>query len=189
MRALHHLLAIGLSLAAVQPLIAASVGIGSKAFTESYVLAEIALRSLEEAGHRATHRPGMGGTIILWQALLSGGIDVYPDYTGTIAEQILDAAQPLTNLQIREGLAVDGIGMTDSLGFDNTYALVMRRTTAEELGIRTISDLAAHPELEVGLSHEFLERRVRRLLDLGHRSLSPAARGTSIRPASGRAAG
>src|SRR6266550_3413921 len=61
--------------------------IGSKKFTESYVLAEIAKRSLENAGIKADQRQGMGGTIILWEALRDGGIDVYPEYTGTIAEE------------------------------------------------------------------------------------------------------
>jgi osmoprotectant transport system permease protein len=63
--------------------------VGSKKFTESYVLAEIAKRALENAGLKSEHRPGMGGTIILWEALRGGGIDVYPEYTGTIAEEIL----------------------------------------------------------------------------------------------------
>ena len=65
------------------------VVIGSKKFTESYVLAEIAKRALENAGLKADHRQGMGGTIILWEALRGGGIDVYPEYTGTIAEEML----------------------------------------------------------------------------------------------------
>src|SRR5882762_10624559 len=65
------------------------VVIGSKKFTESYVLGEIAKRSLIEAGISAEHRQGMGGTVILWEALRSGQIDAYPEYTGTIAEEIL----------------------------------------------------------------------------------------------------
>src|SRR6266403_1921821 len=68
---------------------AATVVIGSKKFTESYVLAEIAKRACENAGVQAEHRQGMGGTIILWQALRGGSIDVYPEYTGTIAEEIV----------------------------------------------------------------------------------------------------
>jgi len=141
------------------PLHAATIRIGSKAFTESYVLAEIALRTLENAGFEAVHRPGMGGTIVVWQALRSGGIDAYPDYTGTIGEQILNTTRPLSNAEIRSGLAEHGVGMLDSLGFDNTYAMVMRRAIAERLGIRTLSDLAVHHDLKVGLTHEFLERR------------------------------
>jgi len=131
--------------------------IGSKKFTESYVLAEIAKRSLENAGIKADHRQGMGGTIILWEALRGGGIDVYPEYTGTIAEEMLK--QPgVSTTQIRNALSAQGIGMTDDLGFNNTYALVMRRDHADQLAIRTISDLRAHPELKFGLTHEFLER-------------------------------
>ena len=68
---------------------AQSIVIGSKKFTESYVLGEIAKRTLNDAGVSAEHRQGMGGTIILWQALRSGQIDLYPEYTGTIAEEIL----------------------------------------------------------------------------------------------------
>ena len=143
----------------VAPLRGAGVQVGSKAFTESLVLAEIALRSLEEAGVEAAHRPGMGGTIVLWQALRSGGIDAYPDYTGTIGEQILSARKSLSQAEMRRGLANHGVGMTDPLGFDNTYAIVMRRATAQQLGIASISDLARHRDLEVGLTLEFLERR------------------------------
>ena len=131
--------------------------IGSKKFTESYVLAEIAKRSLENAGIKADQRQGMGGTIILWEALRGGGIDVYPEYTGTIAEEVLKQPGGSTT-QIRNALSAQGIGMTDDLGFNNTYALVMRRDHANQLAIRTISDLRAHPELKFGLTHEFLER-------------------------------
>jgi len=135
------------------------VQVGSKSFTESYVLAEIAVRSMKARGVDARHRPGMGGTIILWQALRSGGIDAYPDYTGTIAEQILDRPGTLTLPELRKHLEGEGVGVTEPLGFDNTYALVMRRRVADSLGIRTISDLRTHPELTVGLTHEFMERQ------------------------------
>ena len=134
------------------------VVVGSKKFTESYVLAEIAKRSLENADIKADHRQGMGGTIILWEALRGGGIDVYPEYTGTIAQEMLK--QPgASTAQIRNALSAQGIGMTDDLGFNNTYALVMRRDQADQLAVKTITDLRAHPELKFGLTHEFLERR------------------------------
>src|SRR4051812_28399235 len=70
--------------------------IGSKKFTESYVLGEIARRTLADAGLPVSHRQGMGGTIILWQALRGGQIDAYPEYTGTIAQEILKRSDPLT---------------------------------------------------------------------------------------------
>src|SRR6266481_944769 len=138
---------------------AAPVVIGSKKFTESYVLGEIAKRSLIEAGISAEHRQGMGGTIILWEALRSGQIDVYPEYTGTITQEILKRSDELTFEQIANELGKAGIGMTEPLGFNNTYALVMRRVRASELGIRTITDLQNHPELKFGLTHEFLDRQ------------------------------
>jgi osmoprotectant transport system permease protein len=133
--------------------------IGSKKFTESYVLGEIAKRTLNDAGIPAEHRQGMGGTIIVWQALRGAQIDAYPEYTGTIAEEILKDQQLHSAAAIRDALSKFGVGMTEPLGFNNTYALIMRRDRAQELGIRTISDLQKHPELKIGLTHEFLARQ------------------------------
>lgn len=133
--------------------------IGSKKFTESYVLAEIAKRALAEAGVPAEHRQGMGGTIVLWEALRSGQIGFYPDYTGTIGEEILRLPPPVSVGDMRAQLEKFGVGMTNDLGFNNTFALVMRRTVAEQLQIQKISQLRDHPELRFGLTHEFLERR------------------------------
>ena len=135
------------------------VTIGSKKFTESYVLGEIAKRTLTDAGIPAEHRQGMGGTIILWQALRGGQIDAYPEYTGTITQEILKRDDASSLEQIRESLARLAVGMTEPLGFNNTYALVMQRTKAQELGVRTISDLQKYPELKIGLTHEFLDRQ------------------------------
>ena len=137
---------------------ASDVVIGSKKFTESYVLGEIAKRTLIDGGIPAEHRQGMGGTIILWEALRGGQIDAYPEYTGTIATEILKTDSRASVDQIRHSLEERGVGMTAPLGFNNTYALVMRRTEAQRLGIRTISDLRKHPELKIGLTHEFLDR-------------------------------
>jgi len=136
-----------------------AVIIGSKKFTESYVLGEIATRALNDAGARAEHRQGMGGTIILWQALRGGQIDAYPEYTGTIVQEILKRSDPMHSDFIVTELHKLGIGMTKPLGFNNTYALVMRRARASELGIRAISDLQKHPELKFGFTHEFLDRQ------------------------------
>jgi osmoprotectant transport system permease protein len=138
---------------------AAPTVIGSKKFTESYVLGEIAKRTLTDAGIPVEHRQGMGGTIILWQALRGGQIHVYPEYTGTIVQEILKSDRPLSLDEIRESLAKSGVGMSEPLGFNNTYALVMRRTEAQRLGVRTISDLRRYPELKVGFTHEFLARQ------------------------------
>jgi osmoprotectant transport system permease protein len=141
-----------------------SVIIGSKKFTESYVLAEIAKRVVERAGLPVELRPGMGGTVILWEALRGGAIACYPEYTGTLREVILHGQHAAGNegpadLELlRQHLAPYGIGMTEELGFNNTYALVMRQDRARALAIQQISDLRKHPQLIVGLSPEFLGR-------------------------------
>ncbi len=138
---------------------ATPVIIGSKKFTESYVLSEIAKRAMENAGIPTEHRQGMGGTIILWEALRTDQIGFYPDYTGTIGEEILKESSSVSTPAIREKLAKFGVGITEELGFNNTYALVMQRATAERLQIHKISDLRNHPELKFGLTHEFLIRQ------------------------------
>src|SRR5262245_20774081 len=145
--------------AAVASAHANPVVIGSKKFTESYVLGEIARHALKDAGIATEHRQGMGGTLILWQALQGGQIDAYPEYTGTIEQEILKNGQQLSFQDIREALGKFGVGMTEPLGFNSTYALVMRRSEAQRLGLRTISDLRKHPELRIGLTHEFLDRQ------------------------------
>ena len=135
------------------------VRIGSKKFTESYVLGEIAKRALTDAGIPVELRQGMGGTIIVWEALRTGQIDVYPDYTGTIVQEILKRSDATpVDFATRE-LATMGVGVTKPVGFNNTYAFVMRRDRASSLGIRTISDLQKYPELKFGFTHEFLNRQ------------------------------
>ncbi len=132
--------------------------VGSKKFTESYVLSEIAKRALTNNGTQVEHRQGMGGTIILWEALRTGQIDIYPEYTGTIAEEILK--RPDLSLEsMRAELAKAGVAVSGELGFNNTYALVMRRDIAAAQEIRRISDLRNHPNLRFGLTHEFIQRR------------------------------
>jgi osmoprotectant transport system permease protein len=148
-----------LFVAAVPSFATDPVIIGSKKFTESYVLGEIAKRMLSDAGIPAEHRQGMGGTIILWEALRGSQIGAYPEYTGTIAQEILKTNRRLPIQEIREAMAKSGVGMTEPLGFNNTYALVMRRSKAENLDLRTITDLRRYPEIKIGLTHEFLDRQ------------------------------
>ena len=133
--------------------------VGSKKFTESYVLGEIAKTTLQNAGFPVDLRQGMGGTIILWEALQRRDITLYPEYTGTIDEEILKTKQALSSDEMAALLRERGVGMTKELGFNNTYALVMRRDRAAKLALHTISDLRNHPELIVGLTHEFLDRK------------------------------
>lgn len=148
-----------LILAIAVPARAERVVVGSKKFTESYVLAEAAKKVLKDAGFEVEHRQGMGATGIVWEALKGGQIDAYPDYTGTIGEELLKVKGEMSPEATRSALAPFGVGMTGDLGFNDTYALAMRRADADRLGITTISDLRAHPELRVVLTHEFLERK------------------------------
>jgi osmoprotectant transport system permease protein len=134
------------------------VFVGSKVFTESVILGELATQLARSAGVDAVHRSQLGGTRILWDALIAGQIDVYPEYTGTIAQELIPGA-PSTIDGLRAALAQHQIGMTDSLGFDDTYALGMPKALADTLNIRSISDLRAHPQLRFGFSNEFLNRK------------------------------
>jgi osmoprotectant transport system permease protein len=133
--------------------------VGSKKFTESFVLGEIARGLLTKQGFDVTHKQAMGGTIILWQALKQGSIDIYPEYTGTIGEEILKTKEKLSPEQMRAELAKQGVGMSEELGFNNTYALVMKKDKAAELGISKISDLKSHQDLPAGPTIEFLGRK------------------------------
>ena len=136
-----------------QPLV-----VGSKKFTESVVLGEILRLSLNHQGAVAEHRQEIGGTAILWNALKSGDIDLYPEYTGTIEEELLQKKTKSFE-ELRLLLKEKGIGISDPLGFNNTYALGMKKTLADRMKLRKISDLRALPELKLGLSGEFLERK------------------------------
>ncbi|MFN7172668.1 MAG: glycine betaine ABC transporter substrate-binding protein [Fimbriimonadaceae bacterium] len=138
---------------------AQTVNMGSKRFTESHVLAEIGRALLEQQGIQTGHRERMGATLILWQALLQGEIQAYPDYTGTLAQEILRLPGRPGVEEIRAALNERGLDMTEPLGFNNTYALVMRRDVAEELGISKISDLRNHPNLTAAIGPEFYGRQ------------------------------
>ncbi|HSN93144.1 MAG TPA: glycine betaine ABC transporter substrate-binding protein [Anaeromyxobacteraceae bacterium] len=148
--------ALALALLAARP--EPPVTVGSKSFTESVLLGEMAAQLLADAGIPARHERALGGTRILWEALVRGEIDVYPDYTGTLAREILGAREPLDEAGLRAALAPLGVGLTRPLGFENTYAVGVRREVAERLGLSRISDLSRHPELRVGLTNEFLDR-------------------------------
>jgi len=132
--------------------------IGSKRFTESYILGEVLLRQARDAGAKAEHKPGMGNTGILYAALKSGAIDVYPEYTGTIAKEVLKLAGDASLEALNRALAPQGLGVSVPLGFNNGYALALRAERAQALGVRTLGDLARHPDLKLGLSQEFIGR-------------------------------
>jgi osmoprotectant transport system permease protein len=127
--------------------------VGSKRFTESYILGEL----LARVGG-ARHQPGLGSTGIVFAALRAGSIDLYPEYTGTIAKEILRLDGRPTIEELDRALAPLGLGVGVPLGFSNGYALAMREDQAQALGIRALSDLSRHRGLKFGLSQEFIGR-------------------------------
>jgi osmoprotectant transport system permease protein len=134
------------------------VRVGSKKFTESVILGEMVARLARLSEARAVHRRELGGTTVLWEALKRGELDIYPEYTGTMRQELFAARGLRDDAALREALAAEGLGMSASLGFNDTYALGMKEAEAERLGIRRISDLRAHPELRFGFSNEFMDR-------------------------------
>lgn len=148
-----------LALLLAQVSLAQPLVVGSKRFTESYILGEIVSQAVTAAGHdRVVLKSGMGNTGILLSALRSGEIDLYPEYTGTITREILKTEQVLSLAEINARLLPSGLQAGVLLGFDNSYVLAVRRDVAEKLQLRSISDLAKHPDLKLGLSHEFIGR-------------------------------
>ncbi|MFO7846226.1 MAG: glycine betaine ABC transporter substrate-binding protein [Balneolaceae bacterium] len=134
------------------------VRIGTKAFTESVVLGELIRQSAEADGHPVQLTRQLGGTQILWSAITGGDIDVYPDYTGTLSEEIFSGRDIESQDDLRDALEEFGIRMTQPLGFNNTYAIGMKKEVAEQKSIQTISDLKDHPDLVYGFSNEFMDR-------------------------------
>jgi osmoprotectant transport system permease protein len=127
--------------------------VGSKRFTESYILGEIIAQTAAPYA-KTEHRQGLGNTAIVLAALRSGAIDVYPEYLGTIDLEILKNPQPTSLAQVRAALAPLGLGVGVPLGFNNSYALAMRG----DAPVSRLSELARHPQFRFGLSHEFLGR-------------------------------
>ena len=131
------------------------VRIGSKSFTESVILGDLLSHLARDAGAQVEHRSELGGTQVLWKALVQGDIDAYVDYTGTIREELLaesikQGAEIHSESDMREAMAKLKVVMSDRIGFNNTYALGM---------ITKISDLRNHPDLKLGISDEFMERK------------------------------
>jgi osmoprotectant transport system permease protein len=132
------------------------VRVASKAFTESVIVGELVTDVLQRRGLSAEHLRGLGGTRVVWDALVRGDVDVYPEYTGTLSEEIF--AGRVRPDALGPALAAAGIELGPSLGFEDGYALGMREDVADRLGIRRISDLRAHPGLRFGFSNEFVDR-------------------------------
>ncbi len=111
------------------------IAVGSKRFTESYILGEIITQIIERSGDvRGQHKQGLGNTAIVFSALKSGAIQVYPEYTGTIAFELLGLKQVPSLAELNTELAAQGLAAGVPLGFSNTYALAMTESRAAELG-------------------------------------------------------
>ena len=160
MRRFSGVLSVAVCLLAAVPAFAAdpTVKVGSKSYTESVILGELIAHVVRGAGAAPIHRAELGGTQVLWKALLAGDIDVYPEYTGTITEEILPGKSLRNDEAIRKALAPFHVRMSRRLGFNDTYALGMKEELAERLSVKIISELKSHPELTFGVSDEFLER-------------------------------
>lgn len=173
MRGTRVLLLAALAMLAASPAAAkeparAGIVVGSKAFPESWILGELLAERARQAGaDPVAHRSNLGGTEIVLQALETGAVDAYPEYTGTILEVILkdtpgaphrDAQGRVDLDSLNAALAGRGLAVGAPLGFNDGYGLAVTRATARRLGLGRISDLASHPGLRYGLTHEFLGR-------------------------------
>lgn len=155
---MRFLLSLLLFASAALPAAGETLTVGSKKFTESVVLGDVVTHLARAAGADVRHRRELGGTRVLWEALRKGDIDLYPEYTGTIVQELLGGRSSRTAAAMREALSAEGIRMTAPLGFNNTYAIGLKRETAKRLGLSRISDLRRVPALRLGFSNEFLDR-------------------------------
>jgi osmoprotectant transport system permease protein len=131
----------------------APLHIGSKRFAESQILGEVLAQRIRTV-QACEHVAGIGNTAIVLAALRAGAIDAYPEYLGTIELEVLHHARAGASLaELDRELAAQGLGVALPLGFENRYALGMRAD-----GLQRTSELAAHPGLRGGLTHEFLGR-------------------------------
>ena len=141
----------------------APVVVGSKNFTEQVVLGEILAQAIEAEGLPVSRKLNLGGTFICDQALRSSGIDAYVEYTGTAVTAVLHGAAPHGSSEAlartRAGYAPLGITVAEPLGFNNTFAILVRSQDAQAFGLRTIADLSKVAErYRAGFGHEFLQR-------------------------------
>ncbi|MDP3720595.1 MAG: ABC transporter permease/substrate-binding protein [Acidobacteriota bacterium] len=153
----------------------ADLVVGSKNFTEQVVLGELLAQAIERQGLTVDRRLNLGGTAIAHEALLSGGIDLYVEYTGTALTAIFNEAASADSEAVFETVrgryAALGATLMPRLGFNNTFAILVRGDDAKRLGLRTVSDLAGMVRLKAdatlpradatwraGFGYEFLER-------------------------------
>jgi len=144
---------------------AKEVVVASKPFGESFILAEMFAQVLESKGFRVSRRPGMGATEVAFSALRTNAIDVYPEYTGTGLLAILHADPSGDPSAVFAKVSSEfvrrfNVRWLPPLGFENTYAIAVRRSTAEQYKLKTLSDLAAaSTRLTAGLTPDFIGRK------------------------------
>lgn len=137
-----------------------AIRVGAKHFTEGYIMSEIIALLLEHEKFQVERNYNLGGTMVCFTALRENEIDVYPEYTGTLSAEILKAEKRLTEREIQNELQEKyRLEISETYGFNNTYALVLKKSIAKERNIHSISDLKKHPDLKLGLSYEFLKRQ------------------------------
>ena len=135
-----------------------TLNIGSKKFTESVILGEIATQIAKSEKIRVEHKAELGGTAILFNSLLNGDVDIYPEYSGTLLFEILQQEKLASFKEVKQSLLNKGITTIGPLGFNNTYALGVLKSTAQKYSLSKISDLTFLPELSLGLTNEFMDR-------------------------------
>ena len=151
-------------LAALQAAAPPPVVVASKPFGESYILAEMFAQLLEARGIRVDRRPGLGATEIAFQAIRSGAVDVYPEYTGTGLLAILGERPASDPREVFDRVSREFRRRWDArwlppLGFENTYAIAVRRETAARYKLATLGDLArVASSLRAGLTPDFIGR-------------------------------
>ncbi|HEX9759560.1 MAG TPA: glycine betaine ABC transporter substrate-binding protein [Candidatus Acidoferrales bacterium] len=142
----------------------AAVIVGSKNFTEQVVLAELIAQELEARGQRVERRVNLGGTLLCHQAVRSGEIHVYVEYTGTALTAVLSLPAQPDREQVRQRVGDEyakrfGLEVGPPLGFNNTFAIVVRGEDARQRKLKTISDAVPHAgNWRAGFGYEFLER-------------------------------
>ncbi len=154
---------LGVLAVCFSPLRPDTIVIGSKPFTESYVLAELMAQLIEaETDLTVERRFGMQGTFTSFSAITEGSIDIYPEYTGTGALAILKSTDPndqgLDSLRAKFSRRF-GLTWLDPFGFNNTWALVVKEPFARRHQLATLSDLARVPDLRAAFTHEFMQRQ------------------------------
>jgi osmoprotectant transport system permease protein len=167
------LVALLLAAAIVARPAAGAIVVGSKNFTEQIILGELLAQAIESQGVAVTRKLNLGGTFICDRALRSGDIDIYAEYTGTALTAVFrepvvrDAAATLET--VRDRYAASGLTVLPPLGFNNTFAILVRRADAETLGLRSIGDLRrVAARWTAGFGYEFLDR------EDGYRGLAAA---------------